>query len=47
MKFDFCIKVNNNNTNVNSLLRLLPGFGERELTLLNNNKTVNKFLQWQ
>ena len=31
----------NNNTNVNSLLCLLPGFNERELPLLNNKKTVN------
>ena len=30
---------NNNDTTVNS--RLLPGFGEPELTLSNNNKTVS------
>ena len=29
------------NTNVNSLMCLLPGFGEPELTLSNNNRTVS------
>ena len=30
-----------NNTNISSLLSLLPGFGEPELTLSNKNRTVS------
>ena len=30
-----------NNTNISSLLSLLPGFGEPELTLSNNNRTIS------
>ena len=37
----FLIKSLTNNTNVISLLCLLPGFGEPELTLSNNNRTVS------
>ena len=33
--------ININNTNVSSQLCLLPGFGEPELTLSNNNRTVS------